>query len=87
MSNQYAFFADPGHGWLRVTLAELDRLGIAGQISHYSYQHNQFAYLEEDCDLTRFIEAKTAIGELVDIDTHYGNGSSRIRSYPTYRKG
>jgi len=55
---KYTFYEDPGHGWLRVPLAELAELGIEGAITPYSYQDNEFAYLEEDCDAAAFIAAK-----------------------------
>jgi len=53
----YTFFHDPGHGWLRVTHAELHALGIADKITPYSYTHGRHAYLEEDCDLSTFLAA------------------------------
>ena len=56
----YTFIADPAHGWLAVPLAEIRELGIAGDISQYSYIDTSegVAYLEEDGDTLRFIEAK-----------------------------
>lgn len=55
--SKYVFTSDPGHGWLRVPMAELVEMGIADKISPYSYiSHNRrFAYLEEDCDFSTFI--------------------------------
>jgi hypothetical protein len=58
MLKPYTFFTDPGHGWLAVPKAELTTLGIAHDISPYSYQHAGFVYLEEDCDLVKFYNAK-----------------------------
>lgn len=57
---KYRFYEDAGHGWLSVPVDELVRLGIAEQISVYSYisPSLKYAYLEEDCDLTKFLEAK-----------------------------
>lgn len=54
----YMFFEDAGHGWLRVPMSELENLGIAGQISTCSYQRPGYVYLEEDCDLGKFLRAK-----------------------------
>lgn len=48
----YTFYTDPGHGWLRVPLAEAKGLNI----SSCSYQDKNFAYLEEDCDAGIFLE-------------------------------
>ena len=55
----YKFFHDPAHGWLEVPLSELLDLEIADKISTYSYKSELrgMAYLEEDCDLTVFLNA------------------------------
>lgn len=57
--NAFKFYSDPGHGWLEVPTDTLRKLGIAGQISRYSYvsDDGRTAYLEEDCDLARFAKA------------------------------
>lgn len=84
----YLFLEDPGHGWLKVSLEELHELGIANQISHYSYQDGRFAYLEEDCDAPRFLAAKEAAGQKVrrvDILHQFTNGDAACRSYQRYR--
>jgi len=54
----YYFINDPGHGWLRVPKTELRHLNIERKISSYSYQSKLHAYLEEDCDLKTFLDAK-----------------------------
>ncbi len=54
------FISDPGHGWLRVPLADIAALGIEGDISEYSFINGRFAYLEEDCDYGRFVTACNA---------------------------
>jgi len=60
----------PAHSWLRVPLSELDELGIRDKITEYSYKDNLYAYLEEDCDLMKFIEAKERKhGSDYDIET------------------
>lgn len=56
----YKLHTDPGHGWLAVSLKELDELQIADQISRFSYVKGRMAYLEEDCDLTVFLKAYNA---------------------------
>ena len=60
MTTIYNWITDPAHGWLTVPLAELKDLGIADDISKFSYISTSkgVAYLEEDCDALRFIEAK-----------------------------
>jgi hypothetical protein len=61
----YLFFEDAGHGWLRVPRSELEDLGVAGEISTCSYQRLGYAYLEEDCDLGKFLRAKRVGGRRV----------------------
>jgi len=88
MKRTYTFYSDPAHGWLKVEKSELERLGIADKISPYSYEFGGFAYLEEDCDATAFVEAKERVDGLKQADLvfedKFTNNTSRIRSYPSY---
>jgi len=77
---KYIFHEDPGHGWLEVKRAELVKLGILDQISHYSYQKDDKVFLEEDCDATKFLQAKKALGEEVTFDEQYLDNTP-IRHY------
>lgn len=56
---RYQFFADREHAWLEVQLQELELLGVADQVSEYSYLNKGagVAYLEEDADAPLFISA------------------------------
>ena len=84
----YQKYDDAAHGWLKVSTKELDDLGIASEISNYSYlsPSGKFAYLEEDMDLTTFIYAyRDRHGMAPDIQYNVGLDRSRIRSYPMYR--
>lgn len=53
----YYMHTDAGHGWLAVKRQELEKLGILDKISVYSYQKGGTVYLEEDCDLSVFLNA------------------------------
>jgi len=53
----YIWAVDSGHEWLAVKKQELIDLGIANDISSYSYQKGGTAYLEGDCDAPRFFDA------------------------------
>jgi hypothetical protein len=53
------YFTDPGHGWAACKIETLHALGIAGQISFYSYMRGKTAYLEEDCDFALLLDALT----------------------------
>lgn len=80
------FYTDPAHGWAKVNKKVLNDLGIAEQISAYSYQRGDFAYLEEDSDLSCFMAAAAAAGVTVKLREHCSRErSSKIRSYRPYR--
>ena len=91
MTNRYTLHSDPAHGWLEVSMAELESLGIADRISGYSYQSRDgtMAYLEEDGDLTRFALAKGINSVLLKdwpegVRFDYCGHDSPIRSLPRY---
>ena len=81
----YNFYSDPGHGWLHCKLDELVELGIQDKISHYSYIRGNDVYLEEDCDMSTFMNAMESKG--VQIKLAYineRNGDSFIRGLRKY---
>lgn len=65
---------DAGHGWLKVPITLLLDLDIVHRISPYSYRDRFYAYLEEDCDMSFFLETckandiETVIAEINDGD-------------------
>jgi hypothetical protein len=85
MKKVFHFYADPGHDWLAVKKHYLHSFGIASQITPYSYQRGDTAYLEEDCDLSVFLVALKEVGIEAGIMTHHTDCRSRIRSYESYR--
>jgi len=80
----YTFYQDPGHGWIDVSAEEVKRLGIAGQVSRYSYAHGDRVYLEEDCDAALFMDAKKGLGEPVQLVEVYQERTP-IRHYEPYK--
>lgn len=80
----FTHFSDPAHGWLRVRLSLVKRLGILPQITPYSYIKGQTLYLEEDMDMTLFLSTfKAKMGyepTIIEKGYEYG-GPSTIRSY------
>ena len=81
----FTFYHDPGHGWLAVPRALLHDLGIADEITPYSYQRLDHVYLEEDCDLSTFTRAMGAAGrEFKTLET-YSNGDSFVRALSPYQ--
>ena len=65
----YKFHADAGHGWLEVPLGDCEALGLKpSDFSRYSYRESDTLYLEEDRDLSVFLNAHKAInGELPEV--------------------
>lgn len=85
MRKRFDRVIDPSHSWLKVPVAELERLGIDTQISSYSYLKDGMAYLEEDQDMPFFLKARAERGEEVRIIEHIRNKQSRVRNYPSYQ--
>ena len=85
MQKKFDFYSDPGHGWIKVPVSLLEKLGIADKITPYSYRRGDFAYLEADCDAGTFIVAyKEATGDYPNCRPHIADKSSKIRSYWSY---
>lgn len=86
MQHTFRFYQDSGHGWLKVPIDLLYRFGIADQVSGYSYERGEYAYLEEDCDMGLFLtEYKRRYGGLPKF-TDRVSERSRIRDYARYYK-
>jgi len=81
MTEKYKFHTDPGHGWLQVSRAELERLEIHYLISQCSYESSdgKTAFLEEDCDAAKFWQAKKMVGEEFDTETRHVDYDHPIR--------
>ena len=78
--NTFTMHTDPGHGWLEVPRGLLDTLGIAGDISAYSYINGTTAYLEEDCDFSLFVQAMREAGQEFEIRGHHIDREHWIRN-------
>ena len=70
----YTRHEDSRHSWLQVPLLELVSLGIAHEISSYSYMCGTYAYLEEDVDMQTFRRARD---RPIDVATVYKRRGSR----------
>lgn len=83
------FIIDPGHGWLKVPLCVLDQWGLLPQITPYSYirlgVRQSFAYLEEDCDASVFMDAAKQRGVAVKLRERVaGQKESKVRRYEPF---
>lgn len=82
---QVTWFADAGHAWLAVPKKTLVALGIAEQISSYSYIRDDIAFLEEDCDAGKFMEAAANTpGFTITVNHAPHEDDSIIRTYARY---
>jgi hypothetical protein len=79
------YFHDGGHGWYSVKRSKLEQLGILSKITSFSYQRGDSVYLEEDCDLSLYINTIEAIGDNLVTTEHFTNKTSKIRGYVSYR--
>jgi predicted RNase H-like HicB family nuclease len=79
----YLHYIDTSHGWLRVSVEELTRLGIAEEISAFSPIRDGYQYLEEDCDMAVFMRAKAARNEPVVRKAVLDDGASDWSWYET----
>ena len=85
LRNTFDLVSDASHGWLKVPVAELERLNIVDDITTHSYVRNDMAYLEQDVDMGQFLVAREAEGNPVKrIKEHNRNGQSRIRKYAMF---
>ena len=76
----FIWFADPGHAWLQVPLADVRASGA--NISTYSYQDEEFAYLEEDSDARAYLDTLTTIPRFHE---HHTDDDSPIRDLKSYK--
>lgn len=80
----FTFYTDPGHGWVKVPLTFLVKLGLEKEISYFSYYRKGYVYLEEDSDLAKFIHKMKEKEIEINFITKNTNRSSKIRSYDSY---
>jgi len=76
------YYQDSGHGWVKAKFSLIFKLGIADQISTYSYMRKDSVYLEEDCDLSRLYKALDERGITLKLkEFNAREKRSKIRSY------
>ena len=84
----FQFFADPGHGWLKVAKTNKFLKNILSKISNFSFESDTHLFLEEDCDAGLFIQELHKNGyakEQIKIKYHGSNRSSKIRGYNRFQ--
>jgi hypothetical protein len=83
---KFNYYRDAGHGWVAVKKNILEKIGVANKITEYSYQREKMAYLEEDCDMSTFINAfREFFGKDPSIEVVDHGDRSWVRSQDTYK--
>jgi hypothetical protein len=77
-------YSDPAHAWAKVRLKDLFILGIHDRISSCSYEKNDHVYLEEDQDMSLYLNALKYKGIMPVLKQNWTNRRSKIRSYSCY---
>ena len=62
ISSKLTLYHDPGHGWLKVPMKDIDTLGIRADISSWSFMEGGNAYLETDADYAIYFQAVERAG-------------------------
>lgn len=78
------YVQDPGHGWISADHQSLDRLGILGKVSSYSYRDGDLVWLEEDCDAGLYLRALKDAGIPYQVKETHTKGDAWIRSLPRF---
>lgn len=82
----FTFLQDPAHGWLLVSHADLQSVGLSpADFSCCSYVNRELYALEEDCDMPVFIrrlEARAIAYQLVEQHTNHDAYVRRWQSNP-----
>jgi len=75
---------DSGHGWVGIDYATIDQLGIATEISPYSYRGQTMAWLEEDRDAEILLRALSCSGIKYRVRDEHIDGDAPIRMLPRW---
>ena len=77
---KYIHHSDKAHGWLEVTVADCQAVKLnPSDFSACSYKDGDTLYLEEDCDMSKFMAACICYDKLPTIEHSHSNGESPIR--------
>lgn len=75
-------YQDPSHGWLKVSLTDPILKKIT--VSRCSYTDGVHVFLEEDRDMSLYLQACSEAGVDVEIIDAYTDNDSPIRRLKTY---
>lgn len=75
-------FYDTGrHGYLRVSLSLLKTLDCYPKISGYSGKDARYAYLEEDCDASLFVEELKQKNIQFEVESIYNPNFNKTHNF------
>jgi len=85
-TRSFSIYHDPSHAWVKVPKKLLNDLDIVDKIKVSSYMRGEYAYLEEDEDLSTFVDAMVEKKSIVvKLNSFYTDKQSRIRKYDNYQ--
>lgn len=76
-------FTDSGHGWYKIARNLLVEVGAQALVSKYSYQHENFIYLEGDYDAPKIFKMLQTAGYYLQFTAQHADNSP-IRGYARY---
>jgi len=86
LNRKFKYHTDNAHGWVEVTKKLLERLGIDDKITSYSFINENKVFLEEDGDLTVFIDRYEEItGKSPEFIRGVHQDNHIIRHYESYK--
>jgi hypothetical protein len=81
----FNYVTGPAHGWLMVTKTAFNNLTPDLYVSAYSYESDLMLYLEEDCDMPRFLNALDQDEIEYQVIENIVDDESPIRNLPSYQ--
>ena len=73
----FTFYTDSGHGWLEVPKALAKALDV--RISPFSYEDDEYYYLEEDLDAGVFTKAAKEAGLKFEVFSEHFDGQHPLK--------
>ena len=68
------YYSDCGHGWIEVSLNQIQSAGLMPEdFSFYSYRNGSKFYLEEDGDAPKFLDHYKILHEVKFYHIHYNS--------------
>ena len=81
---KYKYYIGSGHGWMAVPFKDIKE-GFMSFVfpSEFSYlsENGKTVYLEEDCDMPKFLDFLKNNGYSVKIEDIYGNKGERMENH------